>query len=66
MRVNLAGTEHDVTSGQLGAMRALAPSIGVEVTPVGPHDAGEIERTVTAFARLSFSVEPHEPWRLRR
>jgi ABC-type uncharacterized transport system substrate-binding protein len=33
--------------GQLGAIQAVAPSFGVEVTPVGLHDAGEIERAVT-------------------
>jgi putative ABC transport system substrate-binding protein len=40
-------------SGQLGAIRAVAPSVGVELTPVGLRDAGEIERAVTAFARGS-------------
>jgi putative ABC transport system substrate-binding protein len=38
-------------SGQLGAILAMAPSLGVEVVPVGVRDAGEIERAVTAFAR---------------
>jgi ABC-type uncharacterized transport system substrate-binding protein len=38
-------------SGQLGAILAVAPALGVEVTPVGVRDAGEIERGVTAFAR---------------
>ena len=33
--------------GQLGAIQAVAPSFGVEVTPVGLRDAGEIERAVT-------------------
>jgi putative ABC transport system substrate-binding protein len=32
-------------------MQAVAPSIGVEVSPVDVRDAGEIERAVTAFAR---------------
>jgi putative tryptophan/tyrosine transport system substrate-binding protein len=32
--------------GQLGAIQAVAPSFGVEVTPVGLRDAGEIERAV--------------------
>jgi ABC-type uncharacterized transport system substrate-binding protein len=39
--------------GQLGALQAMAPSVGVEVSPVGVHDAGEIERAITAFARGS-------------
>src|SRR5262245_43617338 len=38
-------------SGQLGAIQAVAPSVGVEVTPVDVRDAGEIERAVVAFAR---------------
>jgi putative ABC transport system substrate-binding protein len=38
-------------SGQLGAIQAVAPSFGVELTPVGVRDAGEIERGVVAFAR---------------
>jgi putative ABC transport system substrate-binding protein len=38
-------------SGQLGAIQALAPSLGVELTPIGVRDAAEIERAMTAFAR---------------
>jgi putative tryptophan/tyrosine transport system substrate-binding protein len=38
-------------SGQLGAIQAVAPSVGVEVRPVDVRDAGEIERAVVAFAR---------------
>jgi len=37
--------------GQFGAIQAVAPSFGVEVSPVNVRDAGEIERAVTAFAR---------------
>jgi putative tryptophan/tyrosine transport system substrate-binding protein len=37
--------------GQLGVIQAVAPSVGVEVTPVNVRDAGEIERAITAFAR---------------
>jgi putative tryptophan/tyrosine transport system substrate-binding protein len=40
-------------SGQLGAIQAVAPSFGVELSPVGVRDAGEIERVITAFARGS-------------
>jgi putative tryptophan/tyrosine transport system substrate-binding protein len=36
--------------GQVGAIQALAPSFGVEVTPINVRDAGEIERAITAFA----------------
>ena len=37
--------------GQFGAIQSVAPSLGVEVSPVNVRDAGEIERAVTAFAR---------------
>jgi putative tryptophan/tyrosine transport system substrate-binding protein len=37
--------------GQFGAIQALAPSLGMELSPVDIRDAGEIERAVTAFAR---------------
>jgi putative ABC transport system substrate-binding protein len=40
-------------SGQLGAIQAVAPSFGVEVSPVGVRDADEIEHALTAFARGS-------------
>ena len=40
-------------SGQLGAIQSVAPSLGVELSPLGVRDASEIERTVTAFARVS-------------
>ena len=39
--------------GQLGAIQSVAPSFGVELSPVGIRDAGEIERVITAFARGS-------------
>ena len=39
--------------GQFGAIQSVAPSFGVELTPIGVHDPAEIERAVTAFARLS-------------
>ena len=38
-------------TGQFGAIQAVAPSLGVEVSPVNVRDAGEIERAVAAFAR---------------
>ena len=37
--------------GQFAAVQAVAPSLGVELSPVDVRDAGEIERAVTAFAR---------------
>jgi putative ABC transport system substrate-binding protein len=39
--------------GQFGAIQSVAPSFGVELTPVNVRDAGEIERAVAAFARGS-------------
>ena len=36
--------------GLFGAIQALAPSLGVDLRPIGVRDAGEIERAVTAFA----------------
>jgi putative ABC transport system substrate-binding protein len=38
---------------QFGIIQAVAPSHGVEVSPVNVRDAGEIERAVAAFARAS-------------
>jgi putative tryptophan/tyrosine transport system substrate-binding protein len=37
--------------GQWGAIQTAASSFGVELTAIGLHDATEIERDVTAFAR---------------
>src|SRR3954467_2110882 len=39
--------------GQFAVIQSVAPSVGLEVSPVSMGDAGEIERTVTAFARSS-------------
>jgi putative tryptophan/tyrosine transport system substrate-binding protein len=39
--------------GQFAAVQAVAPSLGVELSPVDVRDAPEIERAVTAFARSS-------------
>jgi putative ABC transport system substrate-binding protein len=39
--------------GQFAVIQSVAPSVGVEVSPVNVRDAGEIERAVTAFARSS-------------
>jgi putative ABC transport system substrate-binding protein len=37
--------------GQFGAIQAVAPSLGVEVSPVNVRDADEIERAIAEFAR---------------
>ncbi len=38
--------------GQFAVIQSVAPSLGTEVSAVNLRDAAEIERTVTAFARL--------------
>jgi ABC-type uncharacterized transport system substrate-binding protein len=40
-------------TGQFAAIQAVAPSLGIEVSPIGVHDPGEIERAIGAFARSS-------------
>ena len=39
--------------GQLAVIQSLAPSVGVDVSPIDVRNAAEIERDVTAFARSS-------------
>ena len=46
-----SGSRRTPGIGQFGAIQAVAPSLGVEVSPVNVRDAGEIERAVAAFAR---------------
>jgi putative ABC transport system substrate-binding protein len=41
--------------GQFSAIQAVAPSVGVEVSPIGVQDTGETERALTAFARSADS-----------
>jgi putative ABC transport system substrate-binding protein len=38
-------------TGQWGAIQSVAPSLGVELTPIGVREPGEIERGVAEFAR---------------
>jgi ABC-type uncharacterized transport system substrate-binding protein len=40
-------------TGQFGAIQSVAPSFGVELSPINVRDAGEFERAVAAFARSS-------------
>jgi putative tryptophan/tyrosine transport system substrate-binding protein len=40
-------------AGQLGAIQSVAPSFGVELSPIGVRDVAEIERAVTAFAQAA-------------
>jgi putative tryptophan/tyrosine transport system substrate-binding protein len=37
--------------GQVAAIQAVAPSFGMEVTPINVRDTGEMERAIGAFAR---------------
>ena len=39
--------------GQMAAIQAVAPTFGIEVSPIDARDAGEIERAITDFARSS-------------
>ena len=54
-RLTRVAVLRDLTIGpaQLSAIQAVAPSFGVELSPVGVRDADEIERTIAAFARSS-------------
>jgi putative ABC transport system substrate-binding protein len=47
----LRDTASPAGNAQFGAIQVVAPSLGVEVSPVNMRDAGEIERAVAAFAR---------------
>jgi putative ABC transport system substrate-binding protein len=39
--------------GQFAAMQGVAPSLGVELSPIGVHDVADIESALTIFARAS-------------
>src|SRR5215204_1405710 len=54
-RVTRVAVLRDLTIGPafLSAIQAVAPSFNVELSAVGVRDVGEIERSVTAFARSS-------------
>ena len=47
----LRDPSHALGTGQLGAIQSVAPSLRIEITPMDVRDAGEIERTITDFAR---------------
>src|SRR4029079_11779452 len=38
-------------NAQFGAIQAVAPSLGIEVSPINMRDASEIERATAAYAR---------------
>jgi putative ABC transport system substrate-binding protein len=54
-RISRAAVLRDRTSpdgiGQFAAMQGVAPSLGVELSPVDVQDASEIEHSVSTFAR---------------
>ena len=39
--------------GQTAAIQSVAPSLGVQVSPVGVRDSGEIERAIATFAQAT-------------
>ena len=44
-------TSNPSGNAQFGAIQAVAPLLGIEVSPINVRDASEIERAVAAFAR---------------
>ena len=53
-RMTRAAVLRDLTiagTGEFAAIQSGAPSLGVEVSPLGSRDAGEIERGIADFAR---------------
>ena len=54
-RVTRAAVIRDIAiasgTGQWGALQSVAPSFGVELSPVNMRDVGEIERGIATFAR---------------
>jgi putative ABC transport system substrate-binding protein len=43
-------TNNPAVNAQFGAIQSMAPSLGIEVSPINLRDASEIERAVAAFA----------------
>jgi putative tryptophan/tyrosine transport system substrate-binding protein len=44
--------------GQFAIIHAVAPSLGVEVSPINVRDPAEIERRVASFARAGVGCRP--------
>ena len=67
-RVTRVAVLRDLTIGpaQLSAIQAVAPSFGVELSPVGVRDAGEIERTIAAIRALLECRHDRDPRARRR
>ena len=53
-------------TGQFGAIQAVAPSLGVELTPIDARDASGIEHTIPGFARGGLIVTASPSAFLRR
>ncbi|MGB3744796.1 MAG: ABC transporter substrate binding protein [Xanthobacteraceae bacterium] len=51
LRIDIRWGEGDADRERRYAIQATASSLGVEVSPIDVHDAGEIEHAVAAFAR---------------
>ena len=47
----LRNADESAGIAQFAGIQGVAPALGVELSPIGVRDAGEIERAVTAFAR---------------
>jgi putative ABC transport system substrate-binding protein len=47
----LRDTASTLAGGQLGAIQGTAAALGIELSPLGMRDAGEIERSISTFAR---------------
>src|SRR6516165_9295574 len=50
---NVKRAANPAGTGQWGAIQSVAPLLGLELTPIGMGDAGEIERGLSAFARIT-------------
>jgi ABC-type uncharacterized transport system substrate-binding protein len=47
----LIDASNSVSTGEFGVIQAMAPSLGVEVSPINMNEGAQIERGVTAFAK---------------
>jgi ABC-type uncharacterized transport system substrate-binding protein len=47
----LRNADESAGIAQFAGIQGVAPALGVELSPIGLHDAGEIERALTAFAQ---------------
>jgi putative ABC transport system substrate-binding protein len=47
----LRDSENPAGGGQLGALQAVAPSLGVEMRPIGVRGRAALERAISSFAR---------------